>query len=68
MYTQETLKIPPLGSYDVPLGMDWWAIHKENLKCYDKTLDCEDEEDNARVLQGIQNPISVRQISTLQGG
>jgi hypothetical protein len=33
--------------------MDWLAGHKEKLKCSDKTLECEDEEGNARVLQGI---------------
>jgi hypothetical protein len=65
LHTQETLNILPLGSYDVLLGMDWLA-HKEKLNCYEKTLECEDEEGNARVLQGIQKPVSVRQISTLQ--
>jgi hypothetical protein len=48
------------------LGMDWLVSHKEKLNCYEKTLECEDEEGNARILQGIQKPVSVRKISVLQ--
>jgi hypothetical protein len=66
LHTQAALNILPLGSYDVLIGMDWLVVHKERLNCYDKTLECEDEEGNMRVLQGIQNPVSVRKISTLQ--
>jgi hypothetical protein len=66
LQTQEALNILPLGSYDVLLGMDWLASHKEKLNCYEKVLECEDNEGNARILQGIQKPVSVRKISTLQ--
>jgi hypothetical protein len=45
--------------------MDWLGVHKEKLNHYDKTMECEDEEGNARVLQGIWKSVSVRQISTL---
>jgi hypothetical protein len=64
--TQETLNILPLGSYDMLIGMDWLVSHKSKLDCYNKTLECEDEEGKKRTLQGIQNHISVRQISSLQ--
>jgi hypothetical protein len=64
--TQTTLNILPLGSYDMFLGMDWLASHKAKLDCYNKTLECEDEEEEKRTLQGIQKPVSVRQISSLQ--
>jgi hypothetical protein len=64
--TQATLNILPLGSYDMLIGMDWLASHKAKLDCYNKTLECEDEEGKKRTLQGIQNHVSVRQISTLQ--
>jgi hypothetical protein len=64
--TQVTLNILPLGSYDLLIGMDWLAAHKTKLDCYNKTLGCEDEEGRKVTLQGIQKPISVRQISTLQ--
>jgi hypothetical protein len=64
--TQATLNMLPLGSYDLLIGMDWLASHKSKLDCYNKTLECEDEEGRKRTLQGIQNPVSVRQISSLQ--
>ena len=56
----------PLGSYDLLIGMDWLDAHKTKLDCYNKTLECEDEEGRKINLQGIQNPVSVRQISNIQ--
>jgi hypothetical protein len=64
--TQETLKILPLGSYDLFIGMDWLASHKTKLHCCNKTLECEYGEGRRINLQGIRNHVSVRQISTLQ--
>ena len=64
--TQATLNILPLGSYDLLIGMDWLAAHKARLDCYHKTLGCVSKEGKRITLQGIQNPISVRQISALQ--
>jgi hypothetical protein len=43
------------------IGMDWLETHKEKLDCFNKTLECEDDEGNKRVLQGIQKLVSVRQ-------
>ena len=63
--TRATLSIIPLGSYDLLIGMDWLATHKTKLEYYNKTLECENEEGRKVTLQGIQNPVSVRQISTL---
>jgi hypothetical protein len=48
------------------IGMDWLDSHKSKLDCYNKMLKCEYEEGEKITLQGIQNPVSVRQISTLQ--
>jgi hypothetical protein len=42
--TQATLNILPLGSYDLLIGIDWLVAHKAKLDCYNKTLECEDEE------------------------
>jgi hypothetical protein len=64
--TQKTINILPLGSYDMFLGMELLATHKAKLDCYNKTLDCEYEEGEKRTLHGIQKPISMRQISSLQ--
>jgi hypothetical protein len=63
---QATLNILPLGLYDVLLGMDWLVSHEAKLNCYEKTLEYEYEEGNAIIFQGSQNPVSVRQILTLQ--
>jgi hypothetical protein len=64
--TQENLNILPLGSYDLLIGMDWFAFHKTKLDYYSKTLECENEEGRRVTLQWIQKLVSVRQISTLQ--
>jgi len=63
--TQKTLNIIPLGSYNMLLGMDRLTSHKDKLDCYNKTLECEDEQGEKRTLHGIHKPISVRQVSTL---
>jgi hypothetical protein len=60
--TRETLNLLPLGSYDLLIGMDWLASHKTKMHCYHKTLECVKEEGRKMTLQGIQKPISVRQI------
>jgi hypothetical protein len=64
--TQVNLNILPLVSYDLLIGMDWLAAHKTKLDCYNKTLECENEEGRKVTLQGIQNHVSVRQISSVQ--
>ena len=64
--TKTNLDILPLGSYDVIIGMDWLERHKEVLDCYEKSLKYKDKNDTTRTVQGIQKPISVRQISAIQ--
>ena len=64
--TQATLNILPLGYYDLLIGMDWLSTYKTKLDYYHKTLECENEEGRKITLQGIQKPVSVRRISTLQ--
>jgi hypothetical protein len=46
--------------------LDWLVANKTKLDCYSKTLECEDEEGRRVTLQGIQNLVLVRQISSLQ--
>jgi hypothetical protein len=46
--------------------MYWIVVYKENLIFYENVLECEDNEGNAIILQGIQKSVSMRQISTLQ--
>jgi hypothetical protein len=57
MHTQSTLNILTLGSHNVFIGMDRLDVHKERMNFHDKTLECEYNEGNMSVLQGIQNPI-----------
>jgi hypothetical protein len=64
--TQATLNIIPLGSYGLLIFMESLVAHKTKLDCHNKTLECEYEDGTKITLQGIQNPISVRQISSLQ--
>jgi hypothetical protein len=64
--TQETLNILPPGSYDLLIGMDWLATYKVRLDYYHKTLECVSEEGRRITLQGIQKPVLVGRISTLQ--
>jgi hypothetical protein len=64
--TRATLNMLPLGYYDVLIGMDWIVAHKTKSDCYNKTLECKDEEGRNITLQGIEKHVSVRQISTLQ--
>jgi hypothetical protein len=64
--TQVNLNILPLGSYDLLIGIDWLASHKTKLYCYNKKLECENEEGRKVTLQGIRKHVSVRQVSTLQ--
>ena len=66
LFTYANLNIPPLGSYDVLIGMDRLEAHKVKLDCYNKTFECMDEEGNPRVVRGIPKVIYVRQASTMQ--
>ena len=63
--THMNLNVIPLGSYDILLGMDWLTSHKVKLNCYEKNLECEDEEGSMRILQGIRKLVFVRKILAL---
>ena len=36
--TTVDLRVLPLGSYDIVLGMDWLATHQENIDCQRKSI------------------------------
>jgi hypothetical protein len=55
-----------LGSYDLLISMDLLHSHKTKLDSYNKTLECEYGERRRITLQGIQNLVLVREISSLQ--
>jgi hypothetical protein len=46
--------------------MGWLERHKVFLDCYEKALTYKDENDTVRAVKGIQKPVSVRKISTMQ--
>ena len=60
------LNILPLGSYDMIIGMDWLEQHNAVLDFYTKILSYKDNFGTIRTTQGIQKPVSVRQVSAMQ--
>ena len=66
LVTRVDLNILLLGSYDVLIEMDWLEGHRVNLDCYNKTLECMDEEGNLVVVKGIPKVISVRQVLAIK--
>jgi len=40
----------PLGSYSMLLGMDWLYLHRTKVHCYDKDIECVDDNGEPRVL------------------
>ena len=57
LVTYEDLNVPPLGFYDILIGMDWLESHHVKLHCYNKNFECMDEEGNPRVVSGIPKVI-----------
>ena len=51
--TKVDLNVLPLGSYDALIGMDWLENHRVEMDCYEKFLECIDEEGKLRVVKGI---------------
>ena len=66
MPTTTHLKVLPLGSYIMLLGMDWLYLHKTKVDFYDKVIECLDDNGEKRILQGKKKPTSVRMVSTIQ--
>lgn len=64
--TTVDLRILPLGSYDVVLGMDWLNAHCAIIDCRHKVVRCVDDVGNQVEIVGIQRPISLCLISAMQ--
>lgn len=47
-------------------GMDWLYLHKTKVDCYDKSIECVDENGEPRVLQGKKTSTSVRMVTPMQ--
>ena len=66
MTTMTYLNVLPLGSYNVLLGMDCLYLHKNKIDCYDKAIECVDDNGEPRVLQGKKKSTSVRMVTTMK--
>lgn len=44
LLTRVNLNIFPLGSYKILIGMDWLEFHRAKVDCYDKIVECIDDE------------------------
>ena len=64
--TSANLRVIPLGSYDIVLGMDWLEQNQAILDCKNKTITCLDDVGSARVIARIKRPISLRTIFAKQ--
>ena len=57
--TSVDLRVIPLGSYDVVLGMDWLDSHRASIDCKKKTIMCQDDQGKDVEIVGISRPISL---------
>lgn len=62
MSTRTDLRITPLGSYDVFLGMDWLCTHNAKVDCRQKRVECVDDDGISREIFGVKRPVSLRMI------
>ena len=50
MYTSTHLNVLPLGLYSMILGMDQIYIHRTKMDCYNKAIECLDNNGEDRIL------------------
>jgi len=50
MATLAHLNVIPLGSYSMILHMDWLYLHRTKVYCYEKAIECLDDDEENRVL------------------
>ena len=48
------------------LGMDWLYLHRTKVDCYDKSINCLDDNGEPRVLQGKKKATSVRMVTVMK--
>ena len=66
MPTTTPLNVLSLGSYIMLLGMDWLYLHRNKVDCYDKGIECVDDNGEPRVLHGKKKATSVRMVIAMQ--
>lgn len=60
------LRVTPLGSYDILLGMDWLDAHQAKIGFHRKIVECMDDQGISVMISGIHRPISLCMISAMQ--
>lgn len=65
MPTSTNLNILSLGSYSILLGMDWLYLQRTKFDCYDKAIECLDENEEQRILQGKKKATPVRMVTAM---
>jgi len=66
MPTLTHLNVLLLGSYNMLMGMDWLYLHRTKVDCYDKAIECVDDNGEPRVLQGKKKATSVMMVKTMK--
>ena len=66
MPTSVHLNVLPLGSCSMLFSMDWLYIHRTKIDFYDRGIECLDDDEERRILQGKKKPTSVRIVTNLQ--
>ena len=46
--------------------MDWLYLHRTKVNCYDKAIECVDENGEPRALQGKNKSTSTRMVTAVQ--
>jgi len=46
--------------------MDWFYLHRTKVDCYDKAIECQDDNKKKRILEGNKKPTSVRIVIAMQ--
>ena len=46
--------------------MDWLYLHRTKVNCYEKEIECVDDNGEPRVLQGKKKATSVRMVTAMQ--
>ena len=64
--TRVNMNVFPLWSSDMIIGMDWLAMYKVILNCFDKTFTYVDEDQIVRKVEGVFKPVSLRKIYAMQ--
>jgi len=66
MPTSTHLNVLPLESYNMLLGMGRLYLDRTKVDCYDKAIECLDENGERRVLQNKKKTTSIRMVTVMQ--